>query len=147
MCDYPTTRWPYVKGIPTKYLIGLKKTALEEVTVNGNTQLSNVTKGRTWVDSVGDPIMMTPQFDQFRGDLQYLMEWEIAGGYFGTGGRPQPYQFYGTDITNPERWNLSVRLSVVVGDISQGVEWMDYDYYNGYVRFGNEEWEFRNIYI
>ena len=37
MCDYPTTRWPYARYVPTKYMVGIKKTALEEVSNNGTT--------------------------------------------------------------------------------------------------------------
>ena len=91
MCDYPTTRWPYARYVPTKYMVGIKKTALEEVSNNGTTQLSNVTKGRTWVHD--QPYSYgSSQFDSFRYDLMGYMEAGIAGSYFGLPDtRPQPH--------------------------------------------------------
>lgn len=148
MCDCPTTRWPYVRDVPTKYMVGLKKTALEEVSDNGTTQLSNVTKGRTWVHEPPVSMYSTAAFDDFRYNLMGYMEAGIAGNYFGLPDtRPQPRQLFGSEVYDPQRWNISADLSVDVGDISEGVLWMDYGEYNGTVRFGNEQWEHRDIYI
>lgn len=101
MCDCPTTRWPYVRDVPTKYMVGLKKTALEEVSDNGTTQLSNVTKGRTWVHN--QPYSYgSSQFDSFRYDLMGYMEAGIAGNYFGLPDtRPQPRQLFGSQVNDP----------------------------------------------
>lgn len=102
MCDSPTTRWPYVRDVPTKYMVGLKKTALEEVSNNGTTQLSNVTKGRTWVYEPPVSMYSTPAFDDFRYNLMGYMEAGIAGNYFGLPDtRPQPRQLFGSQVNDP----------------------------------------------
>lgn len=149
VCDYPTTRWPYIRNAPTKYMVALKKTALEQVEVDGQTQLSSITRGRVWVD---DERYSTLQFDEFRYKLRDLIEYGVAGEYFGPGAAPpQPHQFFGSEVQNPGRWTIHDVLSVDIGNYSEGIEKVEYDTYNMNVRFKYngyaEEWECRKIWV
>lgn len=141
-CDYPKTRWP-VFDVSTEYMAAIKKKALEQVTVNGETQLSTTIKGRVFTD-----LRTTECFDGFRQNLMGYMEAGIAGSYFGLDSvRPQPHQLWGTEVINPERWNISATLSVDVGDHSEGIWMIMPEGGTGYVKFGDERWEHLDIQI
>lgn len=137
-CKAPKTRWPAHQW-PAFYMVPVKKTSLEEVAVSGEVQLSNVVRGKMF-GNIYNGYWQKP-FDEFRQDIRDFAEGYEAGGYFGYG-YPTPSQFYGSDVVNPGRWNLSAVLSVDIGDMSEGIEDIqdarDLAYYNTLsVRFDN----------
>ena len=152
-CEAPKTRWP-AEIWPTWYMVPMKKTSLEQVTVNGNTQLSNIVRGRVYGD-IYNGYYMKP-FDDFRYDIDTYAERDEANFYFGVE-RPNPTQLFGSEVNNPGRWNLSAVVSVDIGDMSQGIfdiqDARDLAYYNTLsVRFqnkwgGGETYEAYALYI
>lgn len=129
-CEAPKTRWP-AHTFPTWYMVPVKKTSLEEVTVNGNTQLSNIVRGRVYGGSYSGYYLKP--FDEFREEIDNMAERDETYSYFGQS-NPRPSQFFGSEVNNPGRWNLSAVLSVDIGDMSQGIfdiqDARDLAYYN-----------------
>jgi hypothetical protein len=116
-CECPKTRWP-AHMWPTWYMVPVKKTSLEEVTVNGETQLSNIVRGKVFGDCYYG--YNQKPFDEFREWIDDMAERDETYSYFGQS-NPRPSQFYGSEVNNPGRWNLSAELSVDIGDMSQGI--------------------------
>lgn len=79
-CEAPKTRWP-AHSWPMWYMVPVKKTALEQVTVSGETQLSNVVRGKVFGNSYNG--YWRKPFDEFRDELDTMAERDETYAYFG----------------------------------------------------------------
>lgn len=101
-CDYPKTRWPLL-DTDSWYMTTMKRKALENVTVDGQSQLSSIVRGKVFAKKAN--YNQWTGFDNWRWQLGMELRDEAAG-WFGTFYEPQPSQFFGSEVQDPGRWTI-----------------------------------------
>ena len=85
------------------YMAAMKRKALENVTIEGQSQLSSIVRGKVFAKMAN--YHQWNGFDNWRWQLGMELRDEAAG-WFGTVGEPQPSQFFGSEVQDPGRWTI-----------------------------------------